>query len=103
MFFSSESHIKKFNYKKKSNIAEFVVELATIVNVPFAVNVCIVCHPLVVIVPPVEDVETPSDPLVAYEIITIPDHQAAQVVLTEPPPPQPEFAVPLVPAPAAPQ
>ena len=39
---------------------ELAVPLATIVNVPLVVKVCIVCPPLVVIVPPVELVDTPS-------------------------------------------
>jgi hypothetical protein len=42
------------------------------VNVPEEVNVCIVCPPEVVFVPPVELGETQSDPSVAYEIIIIP-------------------------------
>ena len=44
--------------------------LATIVKVQELVNVCMVCPPLVVIVPPVELVDTPSLPSVAYDIIT---------------------------------
>lgn len=36
------------------------VDGATIVKVPLVVNVWIVCPPLVVIVPPVDAVETPS-------------------------------------------
>ncbi len=63
---------------------------------------CIVCHPLVVIVPPVELVETPSLQSVAYEIITIPEphayHAAAPGRETHPPP-QPVFAVPALPLP----
>lgn len=67
---------------------------ATIVNVPELVNVCIVCDPLVVIVPPVELVETPSDPSVAYDMITIPLHPDHPLLPAyQPPPPQPVFAV----------
>lgn len=69
------------------------------VNVPLDVNVWIVCPPLVVIVQPVEEVDTPSLPFVAYEITTIhdppfppaPDHHPPQ-------PPHHVFAVPAVPA-----
>lgn len=77
-------------------------ELATIVNVPELVNVWIVCPPLVVIVPPVDAVETQSDQFVAYDIITIPLHpeyQAANHALETHPPPQPVFAVPALPFP----
>lgn len=55
-------------------------------------NVCIVCHPLVVIVPPVELVDTPSDPSVAYDMITIPlqpFHQVTYQSLA----PQPQLPV----------
>jgi len=71
---------------------------ATIVNVPLVVNVWIVCHPLVVIVPPVEEVDTPSLPSVAYEIITTQEPPLAPVKFhcPAPQPPPPVFAVPLV-------
>lgn len=86
--------ITSFIYINIKN-AEFVD--ATIVNVPEVVNVCIVCPPDVVIVPPVDVLETPSEPSVAYEIITIPEPHTSQVVLTDAPEPHPVFAVPFVP------
>ena len=73
-------------------------------NVPEEVNVCIVCPPEVVFVPPVELGETQSDPSVAYEIITIPLHQVHHTHIAAHPafeahhhPPHPVFAVPLLP------
>ena len=64
---------------------------------------CIVCHPLEVIVPPVELVETPSLPSVAYEMITIPEPPTSPVVFTDAPDHHPVLAVPLVPTPLTPQ
>lgn len=63
-------------------------------------KVCIVCPPLVVIVPPVEEGDTPSLQSVAYEIITIPVQPAHHtcVPAAPPHPPHPLFAVPAVPA-----
>ncbi len=52
------------------------VTASTTVKVPLDVNVWIVFPPDVVIVPPVEESETPSEPSVAYEIITIPEPPA---------------------------
>lgn len=55
-------------------------------------NVCIVCHPLVVIVPPVEEGDIQSLPFVAYEIITTqlqPVHQVTYQSLA----PQPQLPV----------
>lgn len=76
------------------------VLVATIVNVPEEVNVCIVCPPLVVIVPHVELVDIQSLQSVAYDTITIPLHQlyhAVEAALDAPPQPQPVFAVPALP------
>lgn len=57
-------------------------------------NVWIVCPPLVVIVPPVEEVDTQSLQSVAYDIITIPLHPLHQgKELVEPHPPHHLFAV----------
>jgi hypothetical protein len=53
------------HYIKKVKKLELDVELATIVNVPDAVKACIVCPPDVVIIPPVELGEIPSEPSVA--------------------------------------
>lgn len=74
---------------------------ATIVNVPEAVKVCIVCPPTVVIVPPVEVVETQSLPLVAYETITTPEPETSPVVFTDAPDPPPVLATPFHPTPVA--
>lgn len=87
------------NYIKARKLEFVVTELATIVNVPLEVNVCIVCPPLVVIVHPVEEGETQSLPFVAYEIITTPDQPAnpgLPVTVFPQPPPPPQS--PLVPA-----
>jgi hypothetical protein len=70
---------------------------ATIVNVPLVVNVCIVCPPLVVFVPHVEDGETQSDQSVAYEIITIQSEPAHQALFHHAHQPEPVFAVALLP------
>lgn len=56
-------------------------------------NVCIVCPPLVVIVHPVEEGDIQSEPLVAYDNITIPLHPVPPVEFTPPPHPEPVFAV----------
>lgn len=64
-------------------------------NVPLVVNVWIVCHPLVVIVPPVEVGETQSLQSVAYEIITTQSQPLPPVALLLPPPPQPNQLVQL--------
>lgn len=73
---------------------EFATKLETIVNIQEDVNVCIVCHPLVVIVPPVDVLDTPSDPSVAYEIITTHEPPVPHEPDPQPPqPPQPVFAV----------
>lgn len=72
-------------------------KLETIVKVQEDVNVCIVCPPLVVIVPPVELGEIQSEPLVAYEIIIIPLQPVPhQFKLFHHPHHPPKFAVPLL-------
>lgn len=58
-------------------------------NVPEVVNVWIVCPPLVVIVQPVELVETQSDQSVAYDIITTHFHQVHPVPQFQLPPHHP--------------
>lgn len=61
-------------------------------------KVCMVCPPLVVIVPPVEDGEIQSDPFVAYETITTPlPHFGVDLKDVAPPPPQPSQSVHPVP------
>lgn len=76
---------------------------ATIVKVHELVNVWIVCPQIVVIVPPVEVGDTPSEPSVAYETITTPLHPTSPVVFTDAPDHHPVLAVPLVPTPVTPQ
>ena len=71
------------------------VDEATIVNVPLVVNVCIVYHPLVVIVPPVEVGDTQSLQSVLYAIITTQFQPLPPVALLLPPPPQPNQLVQL--------
>ena len=87
-------------YAKKANQAELLAPAdATIVNVQDVKKVCIVCPPLVVIVPPVELGDTPSEPSVAYEMTTTPEPPLPPA--PDPPPPphhHPVFAVPAVPA-----
>ena len=61
----------------------------TTVKVPSDVKVCIVFPPDVVTVPPVEDVETPSLPSVAYAMITTPSPPFPLVTDLPPPPPPP--------------
>ena len=65
-------------------------------NVPLVVKVWIVCHPLVVIVPPVDVGDTPSEPFVAYERITTPEPPFNQAIPLHPHP-HPQFPV-LLPA-----
>lgn len=85
-------NIKKLEFDK----------LDTIVNVPLVVNVWIVCHPFVVIVPPVELVDIKSLQSVAYDTTTThahPVHHTIVAALAHHPHPHHLFAAPAIPLP----
>lgn len=78
--------------------------MVTTVKVPFDVNVWMVWPPEVVMIPPVEVFDTPSEPSVAYENIAtpFPPVPADAPPFEVPPPPPPRPSVPFPAPPDAP-